>query len=297
MNGALGYEASTIHNRLTRSESLFRLATVTDSQNRSAWRGLGFTLSSQQRDDEAWDAWIRAGGMGSEFIQWGHQAFQRRQYELAHDWYDKATLLEPAWSDPLYYKALAFKAQGQWEDVLLAYEQARQLSDFHTVPISDFYFNQGLFYQQNPARPDISLAVEMYDQALLADDFSSSELKAEAFYKRGEVYGWQGRDPRESITDFQQALSLNSRHHWARLRLGNAIYWTSKDVDAAVSEIEAAIKVWPRDSIYRKWPYLFLGEIYRDAGENASAVAAYEEALRHDPADEEVREILALLKE
>jgi tetratricopeptide (TPR) repeat protein len=297
LNSTLGHHQGISYSTSDHAEELFRLAISSNSNNRTAWRGLGILLLLQNRDDEARIIWRATENVAEEFLSWGEQARYSGDYKQAHEWHDRVIDLKPEWSDPWYFKALVFQNQERWEDVLLAYAQATELNNFRYVHVSDVYFNQGLFYQQNPEYRDLSLAIMMYNQAIHLSQFSSRQLQAETFYKRGEVYGWVGRDPAELIDNFQQAIYLAPNHHWARLRLGYAIYSASEDVETAVAEIEVAIKIWPKDSIYRKWPYRYLGDIYHDAGLITAAIIAYEEVLRIDPYDEYAYEMLSLLLE
>ncbi|MBK9051480.1 MAG: tetratricopeptide repeat protein [Chloroflexi bacterium] len=86
-----------------------------------------------------------------------------------------------------------------------------------------------------------------------------------------------------AIPYYQATLALTPQDHWARLRLGYALYWGAGDLSAAVTAIQQAITAWP-DEKYRQWPYFYLGEVYENAGLVPEAVAAYERALQLDPA-------------
>jgi hypothetical protein len=57
-----------------KAEALLRRAVTYASGNRSAWRGLGFALAAQEREDEAMAAWQTAGEMAEEFIRHGQVA-------------------------------------------------------------------------------------------------------------------------------------------------------------------------------------------------------------------------------
>jgi len=154
----------------------------------------------------------------------------------------------------------------------------------------------GVIYQWRlePRQTDAALAA--YEAAIEADDFSANWEAADCHYKRGEVLWWTGRDPRESISEYQQAVTLNPKHHWAHVRLGYALYQAYGDVASAEKEIRQAIAVWPDDK-HQKWPHRFLGDIYQEAGMIDQAIAAYQEVLRLDPSDEQVQDILTTLLE
>lgn len=149
-------------------------------------------------------------------------------------------------------------------------------------------------WRLEPRQTDAALVA--YEAAVETDGFTADWEAADCYYKRGEIFGWQGRDPRESIQEYRQALVLNPKHHWAQSRLGYALYRAYGDVVLAEKEIEQAIALWPDDK-YRIWPHRVLGNIYREVGMIDKAIAAYREALRLDPSDEHVQDMLATLLE
>lgn len=242
------------------------------------------------------NAWQLGGFTSSEFLGAGEEARKAAQYSDAVTWYKRASVMAPALGDPWYYIGLVRQAQGRWAMALEAYSRALQADVFQDVGRSDVYFRQGVVYQGVSDYQDLRQALILYDVALEIDSFSSDELKAQAFYKRGEVYGLLGRTLSEVIAQYRQALTLRPNHRWARLRLGYALYWKDGELGVAKAEIERALAIWPNNA-YRKWPYRYLGDIYRDAGLVDKAVDAYQEALRIDPNDTRVKEILASLVE
>lgn len=138
-------------------------------------------------------------------------------------------------------------------------------------------------------------AAAHYRQALAIGHFSDPTIEAAAHYRLAELLLWQAGDPAAAVPHYQATLTLTPADHWGRLRLGYALYWSTGDVAAAEREILMAIAHWP-DEKYLQWPYFYLGELYQHADRLGEAATAYERVLALDPADERVRERLALLR-
>ena len=286
-----GSSPTTSTTSLLQAEHLLRQATLCNSANVSAHRGLGFVLAAQGREDEAIAAWQAAGGMMQEFIQRGEQARIAKRYEEALAWYNWAAMVEPGLGDPWYYAGLVREGLEQWNESLRAYERAIKVGTFSMLGQSSPHYRLGVIYQRRLTPPRLDDALAAYDAAIALNDFSTDLEAADSYYNRGVIYSWQGRDSHDSIREYQQAIDLNPDHKWAHLKLAGALYQAHKDVALAERQIERTLSLWPADAS-RKWPYRFLGDIYRDAGLMEKAIAAYQEALCLDPNDERVKEIL-----
>lgn len=276
---------------LPRAEHLFREATRWRRADATAHRGLGLVLAAEGREDEAVVAWQAAGGMLEELIQRGEQARRAESYEEALKWYGRAIAMNPGLGDPWYYTGLAYEGLNQWEQAIEAYRRALDLRAFEYAGRSSPYYRLGWIHQRELDSPQLDKALAAYNAAIALGDFATDTEAAGAYHSRGAIYDRQGRDPLDSVREYRQALALSPQHKWARLRLGQALYRKHGNVSLAEQEIEQALTLWP-DIKSRKWPYRFLGDIYRDAGLVEKAVAAYQEALRVDPNDQQVQRVL-----
>jgi tetratricopeptide (TPR) repeat protein len=160
---------------------------------------------------------------------------------------------------------------------------------------SDTYLAWGNLLRTIRPETHLEIARDHYEQALALDQFNDTAQQAAAHYQLGELVLWHDDDPAGAISHYQAALELAPADHWARLRLGYALYWSSGDVALAEQEILSAIDHWP-GTAHLKWPYFYLGEIYEHAGRTAQAIAAYESLLTLDPTDERVQERLDALR-
>lgn len=271
----------------------FRLATRLTSKNMPAWRGLGYALLDSAQEEDALAAWRHMPEMENELLDWGVVYEKEGAFDEALSWYMRTAHLFPDLGDPWYHIGFIYQTEAQWDKALLAYETAVLRPHFLHPFLSDAYFQQGFIYQGVPQRQELETALAMYDQALASDQFSSDVVKAEAFYKRGEIYGWQGMDPALSLAQYRQAIALYPEHSWARLRMGYTIYQAEGDLATAVTEIERVILTWQEsDSQYLKSAYIYLGEIYRDAGMTEEALAALTAAYSLDPGNTAIQETI-----
>ena len=280
---------------LLQAERLLQQAVLWNPASGTANWGLGFVLAARGQEDEAIAVWQAAdGAIAEEFFQRGKLAHGMKRYEEALAWYQRAATVEPEFGDPCYYAGLAYERLERWEEALRAYEQAVKVGTFTDVGQSSPYYRLAILCHQRLVPPQLDKALAAYDAAIALDDFNSDLEAANSHYGRGAIYDWQGRDPRDSIREYQQAIALNPRHHWAHLSLGHALYRAFKDVSFAEREIEQALSLWPNNES-QKWPHRVLGDIYRDAGMIEKAIAAYREALRLDANDEYVKKTLSEL--
>jgi superkiller protein 3 len=255
---------------------------------------LGFAYLAAGDPTAAAEAWQAAGLSAWEFIEVGDSMAQAQQQAGAIVWYNRALVIQPGLADAWYALGLAYQQQEQWSDAINAYTAALEAETWQNVQPGDVYYRLGQIYQNAAASQDLEKALEMYAAALDSDAFSSETIRADVHYKRGEIYFWLGRRPSESMAEYRQAIALDPEHYWAHLRLGQALYQTYQDVDRAVVELQLAIDCWPSGPS-QKWPYRILGDIYQEAGMTTEAIAAYQEALRFDPQDEQVADKLAAL--
>lgn len=280
---------------LLRAERLLEQAVSWNPANGTANWGLGFILAAQGQEEEAIAVWQAAGdGIAEELFQRGKLVHEAKRYEKALVWYQRAATVEPEFGDPWYYAGLAYEKLEWWEEALRAYEQAIKVGTFSDVRHSSPYYRLGMLchWRVVPSKPDEALAA--YDTAIALDDFNTDLEAANSHYGRGAIYDWQGGDPLDSIREYQQAIALNPRHHWAHLSLGHALYRAYGDVSLAEREMEQALSLWPNNESQQR-PYRVLGDIYRDAGMIEKAIAAYQEALRLDANDEHVKKALSEL--
>lgn len=291
----LELESSSIDVReREQAQHWLQAAVALNHGNRGAISGLGFVLASQGRENEALAAWRDAEAPADLFISRGNLARATGRVETALKWYQRANALPAAGSDGWHYEGLTYGMLGDWDSARQAHEQAISLNSFDAVGRSSPYYRLGVIYQQYTQPPRLDKALNAYNMAVALNDFTQVSETADSYYKRGIIYEAQGRDPKYALPEYQQAAALNSKHHWAHLKLGITRYQVDKDISAAEQEIERALEVWPADTS-RKWPYRFLGDMYREAGMKTQAEAAYREALSWDPRDEQVKSSLAKL--
>lgn len=165
---------------------------------------------------------------------------------VALHWYTLASEIDPGHSDPWYQMAVSTN----W----------RLTAD-----------------SRNPR-----LSLDLLNKALVADNFSSAEAQADAYFYTGAlVCNYLGSKASECIPYYEMAVKLNSSHAFALMELGRNYYRFDSNLDRAIAVIKRALET--EDSFELKWAYFHLGEAYREAGEREQAAAQYNMALAIDP--------------
>ncbi len=193
--------------------------------------------------------------------------------------------------DGWYHLGLVYAAQNRSTEADNAFQRASASPEWQLNGPSDVYLALGnLNFENEPDK-----ARNYYEQALSVDQFGETAAQAQTHYQLGELLLFSESNPVAAIHHYQTVLTLTPDDHWARLRLGYALYWGNGQLSEAEEMIQAAIAGWP-DEKYLQWPYFYLGEIYQDAGLMVEAIAAYEQVLALDPAETRAQERLEELQ-
>jgi tetratricopeptide (TPR) repeat protein len=255
---------------------------------------LGFLYAGTGDNAQAVVEWSAAGVSWQDFFINGEQARRDKDYIQALLWYQRANLFAPQIGDLNYSTGLVYQSLGDLDQALTAYRKALEASLFQSITLGNIYYRLGMLYQADSEFQNLDTALDMYQLVFAPESLSSDETMANAHYKIGELYLWQGRDGLDSIYEYRQALQLDPSHYWAHYRLGRALYEVYHNIHEAEVELYLAIDYWPDDPS-KKWPYRTLGDIYVDAEMIEKAVEAYEAAIALDPSDSEVQAKLAQL--
>lgn len=222
--------------------------------------------------------WQQLGLSAPDFIRTGQMARKAQLYEDALTWYRWAELLLPGRGDPWYYIGQVYEDQERWTEALDAYQRGLDLGGFRYVRRSSLSYRSGLIYQLQLEPQQLDAALAAYEAALESNAFSDRLEKADCHYRRGEVLWRERADLNGAIAEFRQAIELHSGHASAHILLGLAYYVRDQDMEKARAQIRQAIELAPHD----KWAYFHLGEVYRQEGYTAQALAMYERALEID---------------
>lgn len=265
------------------AELLLRKSTIYAPENQYAWRGLGFALARQGREDEAVAAWQSVAGMAEEFIKWGEQARVVGRHQEALMWYSRAAKVEPRLRDPWYYKGQTYEQLENWERAVEVYRKGLQRPAMIQVGLSDFYFRLGYIWAHKSSQPDWQTALALYDKALKLEAFSDEWSRIQVHYARGEVLRKLDRK-RAAMKEYESFIAHRSSGHWAywaHVRLGSLTWELDRDADRAEYFFLQALDI--EDS--NKWAYRGLGLLYRETGHWAKAIEMYRQVLELDPND------------
>jgi tetratricopeptide (TPR) repeat protein len=273
---------------LARTENQLLATLEHDPEHASTWRMLAVVRRAQGSN-------APTGLNAGELLEWGQRKEQVGETAAAHYLYQWATDVEPDLGDTWYHLGGLYHRQGRVTAAYQAYERAALAPTWQNVGRSDVYAAQAdLFLVTQPGQSSAA-ARERYRQALMVDHFGDAAGRATTHYRLGELLLWHENDPAAAVPHYRASLAARPADHWARLRLGYALYWSGAGVSVAEREILTAIAHWP-DEKYLAWPYFYLGEMYENAGMPLNAIAAYEQVINLDPANERVQVRLALLR-
>ncbi|MFQ5804752.1 MAG: tetratricopeptide repeat protein, partial [Candidatus Methylomirabilales bacterium] len=146
-----------------------------------------------------------------------------------------------------------------------------------------YYFNMGLFYQQ---QGQYARAFEAYQKTIEFNPFH-----VEAYNNLGALYKEIG-DIDQAVERYRKALSIDPEYVKAYNNLGVALIHRGELEEAAV-EFERALQLNPKNVE----SYTNLGVIYRRRDQVPEAIRAFEAALSVDPDHAETHYNLALLME
>jgi len=276
------------------AERWLEAAAGLDTTNRGAWRGLGFVLANLGQEGDAVAAWRTAQATAAEFIWRGGVERAAQQFDKALEWYQRAVAIQPELSDGWYYEGLAYQGLDDWDAARRAYQQAVQIARFDRISRSSLYYRLAMAYRLHSQPPLVDEALDAFTTAINLNDFNSVYEAADSHYQRGTIS--EQTDESLALRDYHRALEIDPQHSWAHLVLGRLLYRTTKDVLQAEAEMNQALTLWP-DNATRKWPYRFLGDMYREAGMIAKAEMAYRQALSWDPQDAQVKSSLSKLNQ
>jgi tetratricopeptide (TPR) repeat protein len=146
---------------------------------------------------------------------------------------------------------------------------------------SSLHMRIGRLYQTQSDIQDYPLALEYFNQALEGDSWIYPYDEASTHMFRGEVYRSLKDEftAEQALAEFRYALELQPESYWALLNIGHVYLYELMDVDQAEIYYQQAL------SANEQIPnvYLYLGDVYRERGDNAAAAAWYRQALERQP--------------
>lgn len=278
LSKAVRLESETATTDLIIAEDLFERATYIRSENRRAWRGLGYTYLHLLEFEKSREAWAKYDNAKYELVKLAQENERQSEIHDAFALYDAVNQIYPEWGDGWYRIGLFYKNQGRFDEAISAFQVGLEKEQFDQVGISDVYFEVGQTYL-NVEPVDDEMAVKMYEIALHKDQFSTMVVKAECAYKLGELYERKGYALKDVVEQYETAVISHPSHHWARLRYSFNAYQLDKNLSRSVQEIQMVINVWSQtNNPSLKWAYRFLGDIYFDSGKKIEALDAYQQA-------------------
>lgn len=197
----------------------------------------------------------------------------------AEEHFREALALEPNMAEALSGLGLALAAQGRFPEAFGSYEQAVALNpeSIHA------YINWGLGLA---SQGRFAEAIGKYERALKIDPHSAT-----TYNNLGLSLQALGRTD-QALRCYSRALELNPESLSARLNLGRELL-RLRQSDQVLALLEPVRLKAPKAIELRN----LIGSAYEQLGQHQKAVDEFEEALRLDPHNAEVKQALLRLKE
>lgn len=262
-------------------------------ENYFAGRMMGYLLSSVAPKEESIAIWQEIGLPFNELVAWGKTTEIHAQWDTAIIWYQRAASLSPQSSVPWYHMAQIYERQQAWELALDAYDKAIIRNEWGDLPVlaGDAYARIALIYFSRLQPPQFNNALAASEAAIEQDEFHAPWSASHVHYLRGRVL-WQNGRLEEAYKEFETAVFFYHNHPAAYYWLGVAHYMVGHKTPEAIIALNSSLTLQPNN----KWPYLFLGQIYRETNDPQQAQQAYQQALAIAPNDVTIQNRLAELK-
>jgi tetratricopeptide (TPR) repeat protein len=276
------------------SEIKSMLSTVcsySENGGQAACRALGFLLNSEGNEEQALAVWKNGSEITANmFLLSGQDLQETGDYDGALTCFQKAADVDSDLRDVWYFMGSLQQEMKAWDQALTSFEEAAECVRGRLIGESDAYFKIG-YLRQHYIRPlDWDAVWQAYERAIAADDFRIGWLPQQTYIQRGNLLSWQERWE-QAVVEYQKALELNDRSLRVRKALADA-YVQKGDFSKAESVLREAVTLAPRSSE----AYAALGDFYRGADALEPAIEAYAEALRLDPDNVEIQNILRELQ-
>ncbi|HTK10403.1 MAG TPA: tetratricopeptide repeat protein [Ktedonobacteraceae bacterium] len=254
----------------TRAMADFEQALSLDSQNASAWSGLGHVYLRQGDRAHAIEQFTRAIAYdprnGAHYGSRGIAYFRQGNYTLALADFDRAIALDP--KDALAYSLRGRTYVAQQNDAL-ALDDLNKAIALNPEDVDAYHTRADLYARQN----DNTHAIADFSRVI--------RLKpgdALAYIRRGQLYRQQKSYAR-AFEDFQQAIQLAPDDPLIYASRGYT-YFAQEDYDNALNDFERYKALEPDNAL----TYFSCGEVHAALKNDARALAEYTQAIERDPA-------------
>jgi tetratricopeptide (TPR) repeat protein len=219
------WEEGSSDPNLAQAERWLRLATELDAANQGAWRGLGFALAAQGREDEVVSAWRTARGIGEELVQRGEAMRKVRRTAEALVWYERAVRVEPGLaSTVLYHRYTTLIAAGRIDTAIDNLSQAVALDRGWLTAAIRFraWHDWGIWLhaqkQNIEAERALLWAIELYPKGT-----DLQPVLSETYRFLGLAQWAQGRLD-DAAQNLELAVELDEQNVWAHIHYGKVLY-------------------------------------------------------------------------
>lgn len=234
----------------------------------------------QGKETEANQLWRALPEAEVMLLQRGHHKAAYQRYDMATRWYNAALEISdnPAW---VWAAIAALRAErGETEATIEAVQQARQLAT-QQLPDSRLFHELALIVLRDIDPPAPALALELFDQALADNTYSSDFRQIYTLYWKGEAFRTMRRF-KEAAATFRLILEEDPDHVGANGQLGRVLWLLHRknaDIETIEFHLKKAIELQPSN----KAAYHWLRTMYKELGRQEEADEIYQQFLNKPP--------------
>ncbi|MEM3361735.1 MAG: AAA family ATPase [Candidatus Anstonellaceae archaeon] len=188
------------------------------------------------------------------YYEKGNELFEQGEYQKAIENYNKALLLNPAFSECYFNKALCYYNLKDFDTSIEEYTKALEFDPENPV----IYNNRGDAYYR---KQEFQKAISDYDRAIA---LNKEYLKA--YYNRGLAYACM-EDYEKAVEDFSKVISINPEFADAYHVRGLAYEYLNK-FDEAINDFQKALELNP--SLDEAKAHLEIAKSKKESGYSSS---------------------------
>lgn len=242
----------------------------------------GVYLFQEKKYRQAAVALARAGEETEHMVRRGRQNMVNGRWAQAEQWFLLASDTDRTLADPFYYLGRISVETGRPVEALELFEQGLEATTYDSTGPSDFLLLMGLTRFQELDPPQLEVALDELDEAILKNEFRA-ERANRAYFARGSILQRLGQLD-EAKNDYLWLINENAHHYLAHVRVA-ALHIRKGETVLAEQYLLTAISINPSESL----AYSNLADMYLSLGDSHKAIRTLQALLEISPQADDIR--------